>query len=74
MQRKEKELLAMADKLEEEQAEVVKAQKQIKDMAVSSVLVNLQMAVTIRVPRLFQMSVHTKAALASQGLVIKQRT
>ena len=53
MQRKEKELLAMADKLEEEQAEVVKAQKQIKDMAVSNVLVNLQMAVTIRVPRLF---------------------
>ena len=35
MQRKEKELLAMADKLEEEQGEVVKAQKQIKDMSVS---------------------------------------
>ncbi len=34
MQRKEKELMAMADKLEEEQAEVIKSQKQIKDMAV----------------------------------------
>ncbi len=33
--RKDKELAAMADKLEEEQAEVVKTQKQIKDMAVS---------------------------------------
>jgi hypothetical protein len=28
-------LAALADKLEEEQAEVVKAQKQVKDMAVS---------------------------------------
>ena len=33
--RKDKELAAMADKLEEEQGEVVKSQKQIKDMAVS---------------------------------------
>lgn len=36
MQRKDKELGAMADKLEEEQAEVVKSQKQIKDMAVKT--------------------------------------
>jgi len=36
--RKEKDLLAMADKIENEQAEVVKGQKQIKEMAVRTLL------------------------------------
>ncbi len=34
--RKEKDLLALADKIEDEQSEVIKGQKQIKEMSVSN--------------------------------------
>ena len=60
--------MAMADKLEEEQAEVVKAQKQIKDMAVSKKIG------PIRIQDLLIMSFHYKQlALALRGTVFLKK-